>query len=107
MSAVLEPPSGVDNFLYPEQLARYQHEGVVGKFRDEWDVEETEALDIFSEMKKFLYVSEFAQKQCIEFEIDEPILMIDKMWHHFVLFTGDYEIFCNRFFGKMLIWTWK
>ncbi|WP_244306519.1 hypothetical protein [Paraburkholderia lacunae] len=102
MSAVLDHQSNVANFLYPSELARYQHEGVIGKFRDEWDVEEAEALDIFSEMKKFLFVSEHAQKQCIEFEVDEPILMIDKMWHHFILFTNDYEKFCHRFFGKML-----
>lgn len=102
MSAALDLQSSVYNFLYPEELTRYQHEGVIGKFRDEWDVEETQALDIFSEMKKFLYVSEYAQKQCIEFEIDEPILMIDKMWHQFILFTNDYDKFCNHFFGKML-----
>ncbi|KVM18283.1 hypothetical protein WL05_19555 [Burkholderia ubonensis] len=102
MNAVLDRQYDVFGFEYPENLARYEHEGVIGKFRDEWDVEEAEALDIFSEMKKFLYVSEYAQKQCIEFEIDEPILMIDKMWHHFILFTNDYEKFCNRFFGKML-----
>src|SRR5690242_4226486 len=101
MSAVLDRQSDGVSFVYPAGLARYEHEGVIGKFRDEWDVEEAEALDIFSEMKKFLYVSEYAQRQCVEFEIDEPILMIDKMWHHFILFTNDYEKFCSRFFGKM------
>lgn len=102
MSVVLDISSEALEFVYPESLARYKHEGVIGKFRDEWDVEEAEALDIFSEMKKFLYVSAYAQKQCVEFEIDEPILMIDKMWHHFILFTNDYEVFCHRFFGKVL-----
>ncbi|MGU7773922.1 hypothetical protein ACV229_27555 [Burkholderia sp. MR1-5-21] len=102
MSEVLDRQTDVVGFVYPADLERYEHEGVIGKFRDEWDVEEAEALDIFSEMKKFLFVSEYAQKQCVEFEIDEPILMIDKMWHHFILFTNDYEKFCNRFFGKML-----
>ncbi|MCO5412256.1 hypothetical protein [Ralstonia mojiangensis] len=102
MTAVLDRQRDVVDFLYSADLARYQHEGVIGKFRDEWDVEEAEALDIFSEMKKFLCVSEYAQRQCIEFEIDEPLLMVDKMWHHFILFTKDYEKFCNRFFGKMI-----
>ncbi|AFQ52006.1 hypothetical protein [Burkholderia cepacia] len=102
MSAIMDYKCGVESFVYPEALARYEHEGVIGKFRDEWDVEEAEAIDIFSEAKKFLCVSECAQKQCIEFEVDESILMIDKMWHHFILFTKDYEGFCNRFFGRML-----
>jgi len=102
MSVVTDRQSDAISFVYPSDLSRYEHEGVIGKFRDEWDVEEAEALDIFSEMKKFLYVSEYAQKQCVDLEIDEPILMIDKMWHHFILFTNDYEKFCDRFFGKML-----
>ncbi|MCA8273498.1 hypothetical protein LGN17_13390 [Burkholderia sp. AU30280] len=102
MSAVVDCNYNVVDFLYPEALARYEHEGVIGKFRDEWDVEEVEAIDIFSETKKFLFVSEYAQKQCVEFEVDEPILMIDKMWHHFILFTKDYEKFCHHFFGKTL-----
>jgi len=102
MSAVVNCNYNVVDFVYPEALARYAHEGVIGKFRDEWDVEEAEAIDIFSETKKFLYVSEHAQKQCIEFEVDESILIIDKMWHHFILFTKDYEKFCNHFFGKTL-----
>ncbi|AZE50112.1 hypothetical protein C4K04_4453 [Pseudomonas chlororaphis] len=102
MGVVLDQQGDItpSNFVYPADLMRYEHEGVVGKFRDEWDVEEAEALDIFSEMKKFLYISEYAQRQCIEFEIDEPILMIDKMWHHFILFTNDYEKFCNSFFWE-------
>jgi hypothetical protein len=54
-------------FAYPSDLARYEHEWVIGKFRDEWDVEEREALEIFSDIKKFLYLSEYEQKQCIEF----------------------------------------
>lgn len=102
MNTVCDHQIDIVSFSYPPDLARYEHEGVIGKFRDEWDVEQEEALDIFSEMKKFLYISEHAQRQCIEFEIDEPILMIDKMWHHFILFTNDYARFCNRFFGKVL-----
>lgn len=102
MTATSDRKNDAIALSYPTELEQYTHEGVINKFRDEWSVPETEAADIFSEVKKFLYVSEYARKQCIEFEIDEPILMIDKMWHHFILFTSDYEKFCNRFFGKML-----
>ncbi|SDI00498.1 hypothetical protein SAMN05216588_11015 [Pseudomonas flavescens] len=90
------------DFTYPTELEKYEHSGVIGKFKDEWDVDTQEAKEIFEEMKKFLYISALAQKNCIEFEIDEPILMIDKMWHHFIMFTLDYENFCKSFFGKML-----
>lgn len=87
---------------YPHALEEYQHEGVIKKFRDEWNVDEDEAKDIFSEMKKFLYVSEIGQQKSILIEIDEATQVIDRMWHHFILFTQDYKVFCNRYFGKMV-----
>ena len=102
MNTVSEQISELSTATYPPGLGEYQHEGVIKKFRDEWHVDENEALDIFSEMKKFLYISEIGQQQCVQIEIDEATQVIDRMWHHFVLFTQDYEIFCHRFFGKMV-----
>lgn len=102
MNTVFERVAEKSTATYPRELAEYQHEGVINKFRDEWNVDENEAQDIFSEMKKFLYVSEIGQQRFIQVEIDETTQIIDKMWHHFILFTEDYEIFSNRFFGKMV-----
>lgn len=102
MNTVSEQIAELSTIAYPRELAEYQHEGVIKKFRDEWNVGEDEARDIFSEMKKFLYVSEIGQQKFILVEIDETTQIIDKMWHHFILFTEDYKIFSNRFFGKMV-----
>lgn len=102
MNTVSERVAELSTITYPRELEEYQHDGVIEKFRDDWDVDENEARDIFSEMKKFLYISEIGLQKCIQIEIDEPTLIIDKMWHQFILFTEDYEIFCNRFFGKMV-----
>ncbi len=102
MNTVSEKIFETFNTIYPHALEEYQHEGVIKKFRDEWNVDENEARDIFSEMKKFLYVSEIGQQESIQIEIDETTQIIDKMWHHFILFTEDYKAFCNRFFGKMV-----
>jgi hypothetical protein len=90
------------SFRFPDQLKQYQSDGVIRKFRDEWSVSEPEAKVIFDETKKFLFLAHHAQQQCISFEIDESILIIDKMWHTFILFTSEYSEFCNRFFGRML-----
>jgi len=98
----LETDLQEDYFSYPSELNEYKHNGVIGKFKDEWDIDTQQAQEIFEEMKKFLYISAYAQSKCIEFEIDEPILIIDKMWHHFIMFTSDYEKFCHKFFGRML-----
>lgn len=102
MNAVFERIAESSISAYPRELDEYQHEGVIKKFRDEWEVDEKQARDIFSEMKKFLYISEIGQQHSIQIEIDETTQIIDKMWHHFILFTEDYRIFCDRFFGKMV-----
>lgn len=102
MYTVSEKTDELSTLIYPRALEEYQHDGVIRKFRDEWNVDENQALDIFSEMKKFLYISEIGQQKNILIEIDEPTQVIDRMWHHFILFTKDYEIFCNCFFGKMV-----
>jgi len=102
MNTVSEQIAELSTITYPRELEEYQHEGVIAKFRDDWDVEEDEARDIFSEMKKFLYISEIGLQKSVQIEIDESTLIIDKMWHQFVLFTKDYDIFCKRFFGKMV-----
>ncbi|MET3623284.1 glycine-rich domain-containing protein [Burkholderia ambifaria] len=87
---------------FPTKLAEYQNDSVVKKFRDEWSVSEQAAQEIFEETKKFLFLANHAQKRCITFEIDESVLIIDKMWHTFILFTKEYAGFCDTFFGRML-----
>lgn len=101
MNTVSEKIDELSTITYPRALEEYQHDGVIRKFREEWNVDD-QALDIFSEMKKFLYISEIGQQKNILIEIDEPTQVIDRMWHHFILFTKDYQSFCNRFFGKMV-----
>jgi hypothetical protein len=87
---------------FPAQLDQYHNDDLIRKFRDEWSVSEPAAKDIFEETKKFLFLAHHAQRQCISFEIDESILIIDKMWHTFILFTKEYGEFCEQFFGRML-----
>ncbi|WP_175765807.1 hypothetical protein [Burkholderia ambifaria] len=99
-----DPASNTDSlpFHFPMELAEYRKDGIIKKFRDEWSVSEHAACDIFEETKKFLFLADYAQKHCVTFEIDEAVLIIDKMWHTFILFTKEYTEFCDTFFGRML-----
>lgn len=99
---ILEDGVNTSEFYMPKELATYSNEDLIKKFRDEWDITEQAAREIFEETKKFLFLANFAQKKCIIFEIDESILIIDKMWHAFILFTKEYNEFCNTYFGRML-----
>lgn len=100
-SASSSNPDGTP-FCFPTELDKYRNDGVVKKFRDKWSVSEQAASDIFEETKKFLFLADHAQRRCITFEIDESVLIIDKMWHTFILFTKEYSEFCDAFFGRML-----
>jgi hypothetical protein len=78
-------------------LLQYKNENVISRFTDLYDVPEHEAEDIFTETKKFLYIS----RQPGVFIPDE-LLIVDEMWHNFILFTSTYHEFCAHYFGGFL-----
>ena len=65
-------------------------------------LEETKA--IFSEFKAMMWLMnemEFdgEQEQGNRFVIDDSLVILDEMWHTFILHTRDYHLFCMRLFG--------
>jgi len=80
-----------------EELLRYRNEDVISRFTGIFRIEEGEAEDIFQETKKFLSIGRMEGVF-----INEDLLIIDEMWHNFILFTRDYEEFCTRCFGVFL-----
>lgn len=80
-----------------KRILAYQNEDVISRFTDMMDVPKSEAEDIFMETKKFLYLS-----QVPGIFIPDELLIIDEMWHNFVLFTKDYHKFCLNNFGRFV-----
>ena len=80
-------------------LLNYKNENVIFRFTKIYAVTEDEANDIFCETLKWLWLS---QKVNYPFFIDDSISIIDEMWHNFILFTKDYNDFCNKYFGKYI-----
>lgn len=78
-------------------ILAYQDEDIISRFTDLLAVDEPEALDIFQETKKFLYLS---QRHPVF--IPDDLLIIDEMWHNFILFTPAYHAFCQMHFQKYL-----
>lgn len=78
-------------------LLQYRNEDVLSRFTDLFEVTEAEAADIFTETKKFLYIC----RQPGVFIPDE-LLIVDEMWHNFILFTKEYQDFCAFYFGVYL-----
>jgi hypothetical protein len=77
-----------------EEILAYRNEDVISRFLDLYDVEEEEARDLFQETLKFLFLTQKGDAF-----IPDDLLILDEMWHNFVLFTKEYAHFCQRHFG--------
>lgn len=84
-----------------EAVLAYQHRDVVYRFQKTYGVSQAEAEDIFDQVKKWLWLANVRRQQGITegLNIDHPLVVIDEMWHNFVLFTKEYSAFCQHFFG--------
>jgi hypothetical protein len=80
-----------------ENILSYQNEDIIYRFTNMIEVSEDEAQDIFTETKKFLFLS-----QAAGIFIPDELLIIDEMWHNFILFTKEYQAFCEKNFGRIL-----
>lgn len=60
------------------------------------EINEHEVIDAFTELLKFFHVISLSKRQCT------PSLVIDNIWHEFILFTREYQAFCNEHFGRFI-----
>ncbi|WP_462268051.1 glycine-rich domain-containing protein [Mucilaginibacter sp.] len=78
-----------------EAILAYKNDDVISRFTDQFNVTDNEAEDIFIETKKFLYLC-----QLPGIFIPDELLIVDEMWHNFILFTKVYHQFCQEHFGR-------
>lgn len=84
----------------------YANDDVVHKFLERFDLPWDEACELFAETRRFLWLAaahradrSAGRPSPPVLAIDTPLLMLDEMWHTFVLFTREYAAFCRRFLG--------
>lgn len=87
-----------------EEVLAYTNRDVVYRFQKTYAVSWEESEDIFEQVKKWLWLANLRRCNGIEegLNIDHPLVVIDEMWHNFVLFTKEYSAFCLHFFGYYL-----
>lgn len=87
-----------------EDALDYQNENVIFRFVKVFNVSEEQSILLFEETKKWLWLCYKAVDSGIKTPvfIDDSILIIDEMWHNFILFTKDYERYCLDKFGLFL-----
>jgi len=92
MNITTSPPnrSGIDSAL------NYSHLGLVERLEDKLHLSPEDSEQLFVDMKKFLYLCSLSELPLA------PSARIDEAWHHFILFTKDYSLFCREHFGRYL-----
>ncbi|MBV7314958.1 hypothetical protein [Shewanella sp. NIFS-20-20] len=87
-----------------EQVLTYQNQNVIDRFIKLYNVEQTEAEQLFDDVKRWLWLASKTDSLGINkpLVIDSALVVIDEMWHNFMLFTREYCAFCNEYFGKYL-----
>lgn len=91
-----------------QKINNYENEYVVKCFLRNFSMNETEAIDVFNETKKWLYLCYCIDKKSkkeglkIPLYITPDMLIIDEMWHTFILCTLDYSKFCEDFFSMYI-----
>ena len=77
-------------------------QAILEGFMDRYQVSYEEAEDIFNETKKWLWLASQSETTGTPVFIDRPLMIIDEMWHTFILHTQLYYNFCLRNFKKLV-----
>jgi hypothetical protein len=96
MTAATIPPATIADVL------AYHHPGVVRRYATEQHASPEEAEDVFRETLKWLYLCACACREGVSCAMTPELAKLDEMWHTFLMFTRDYEDFCEHYFGFFL-----
>ncbi len=87
-----------------QEILKYQNQDVIDRFIKIYGVTEEQAQQIFTDVKLWLWMACKVRAEGIDkpLVIDTALVVIDEMWHNFMLFTRDYTQFCERYFGTYM-----
>lgn len=90
-----------------QSVLAYENVRVLRKFRTKFAVSDDEAQELFTDLKKWLWLCAERKHALMQgLPVDtRPIVIhigmviVDELWHTFILHTQDYAEFCERHFG--------
>ncbi|ADR23630.1 hypothetical protein MATR_25140 [Marivirga tractuosa] len=70
---------------------------IIEGFMERYSINREDAEEILQETKKWLWLASenIKEKKRFRLFIDSSLLIIDEMWHNFILHTRSYQKFCN------------
>jgi len=78
-----------------KHVLAYSNDAVIDRFKKDFGLSAEDAITLFSDVKRFLWLA------AVE-GIVAPPPKIDEGWHTFIIFTEEYEAFCYRNFGRFM-----
>jgi hypothetical protein len=100
-NTVQETPKKDFKIATLEEVLAYKFDNLLYKFMENFDVTFEEADELFMETKKWLWLCGQPTKD-VRMAIQHDMVMLDEMWHGFILFTREYMEFGRKYFGKYL-----
>lgn len=89
------------------RLLEYENDNVLSRYQKEYPDTNMTAKEVFSELMKYIWLchkhasdkKQYPENESLNFKCVMHIEMedIDNMWHTFLLFTRDYQKFCNNY----------
>ena len=82
-----------------EYIENYQFPDIIlAKFTEKHkDLTDADIKLVIKELKKYFYLSSLSSDILIM-----PSIVLDDLWHEFILYTKEYNSFCNKAFGSFL-----
>jgi hypothetical protein len=97
----------VTNLCNLEAIRGYVHEGVVARLQQKYGIEAGPAGLLLTDTVSWLWLSrrleldqEAGQTGLPErWVMYEPLMLMDLAWHELILYSRDYQSFCQRYLG--------
>ena len=88
-----------------EEVMQFKCKKTIQAFHCTYGISLEESTVIFEDLIRFLWVSRNYKDLNLDHSvhsIDPAIIVIDEMWHTFILHTNEYFEFCAKYFGDYL-----
>lgn len=87
-----------------EEVLSYNNSDIPARFIKHYGVSQEEAQLLFDDVKRWLWLANKVNAEGVNntVTVDQSIIVIDEMWHNFVLFTREYVGFCQKYFGRYM-----
>lgn len=85
------------------EVLAYKNPKILWRFQEKLNISTKDARDLFRETLRWMWVSARSRELGgPSLAIRHSMLLLDEMWHEFILFTCDYTEFCNTYLGGYL-----